>query len=127
MRFRVLVELLALEVFFPEGDGVVGQPVIFDAGDVFVGQADVVVGEVGFVGGELGGGVSGGKGFEGEGDCTVSPKCLLTRPPKGWKPLDDGRSLLEDAGELRPPPEGEGFVRGIVVGEAGCVHFGADG
>ncbi len=53
MGFGVGVELFALEVFFPEGDGVVGEPVGFDAGDVFVGEAHVVVGEVGFVGGEL--------------------------------------------------------------------------
>ena len=54
LGFGVVGELLALEVLLPEGDGVVGEPVVLDAGDVFAGEADIVVGEVGVVGGELG-------------------------------------------------------------------------
>jgi len=50
----VFVEFFALEEFLPEGDRVVGEPVVADAVDVFAGEADVVVGEVGVVWGELG-------------------------------------------------------------------------
>lgn len=56
MRFGVPGEFFVLEVFFPEGYGVVREPVVFDCGHVFAGEADVVVGEVGVVGGELEGG-----------------------------------------------------------------------
>lgn len=52
--------------------------------------------------------VSGG----GWGGLTESPKCLLTLPPKGWKPPE---SLSRDRwGEPRGGEDGACFVRGIV-------------
>lgn len=53
-----------------------------------------MVGEVGIFGRELGGWVLVGVLFLCVRDGflrTVSPKCLLTRPPKGWKPEPDLR------------------------------------
>ena len=49
-RRGVMGQFLPLEVFFPEGYGVVGQPVGFYGRDVGAGEADVVVGEVGVFG-----------------------------------------------------------------------------
>lgn len=47
--FGVMGQLLALEVLLPEGDGVVGEPVVLDGVNVFAREADVVVAEVGIV------------------------------------------------------------------------------
>lgn len=52
--FRVFGQLFSLEIFFPEADDVVGEPVVvFDRVDVFARQAHVVVAEVCFFGREL--------------------------------------------------------------------------
>jgi hypothetical protein len=42
-----------LQVFLPEGDVVVGQPVIFESLDVLIGEEDIVVAEVRLIGGKL--------------------------------------------------------------------------
>jgi len=42
-----------LEIFLPEGDYVVCEPVVLDALDIFTSQADIVVREVGVVGRKL--------------------------------------------------------------------------
>jgi hypothetical protein len=53
MGFGIADELLPLQVLFPECNGIVSEPIVLDALHIFVGQSDVVVGEVGFVWREL--------------------------------------------------------------------------
>jgi hypothetical protein len=42
-----------LQVFLPEGDVVVGEPVILESLDVLVGEEDIVVAKVRLIGGKL--------------------------------------------------------------------------
>lgn len=44
---------LVLEILFPKGNVVVGQPIILKRFDVFDGEEDIVVAEVGLFGGQL--------------------------------------------------------------------------
>ena len=44
---------LVLKILFPKGNVVVGQPIILQRFDVFDGEEDIVVAEVGLFGGEL--------------------------------------------------------------------------
>lgn len=161
----ILFQLFALEVFFPKCNSIVSEPVVTYAIHIQVGEADVVIGEVGIVWVELGevrvsfvlarlrakcAGVLHERakvhearrgdahfrtrnGLRRDGSLTDSPKCLLMRPPNGWKPFF---SRVGSACEFSPLEE-EGAClesgmmavcgRGWKWGPLQCDHDGGGG